>query len=51
VELGLVLHPQARTVTVYRAADDIRVLTEKNTFDGDSVLPGFRCRVGEFFSP
>ena len=51
VELGLVLHPRVRTVTVYCAVDDIRVLTEKDVFDGEPVLPGFSCRVSDFFSP
>lgn len=51
VELGLVIHPRVRTVTVYCAVDNIRVLTEKDVFDGEPVLPGFSCRVSDFFSP
>ena len=44
-----VVNPARRAVTVYRAADDIRTLTEKDELDGEDVVPGFRCRVSEFF--
>lgn len=50
VELGWVVYPRGRTVTEYRALDDIRVLTANDTLDGGSVIPGFSCRVGELFS-
>jgi Uma2 family endonuclease len=50
VELGWVIYPRGRTVTVYRALDDIRILTAEDSLDGESVVPGFRCRVGELFS-
>ncbi|MEX0642494.1 MAG: Uma2 family endonuclease [Pirellulales bacterium] len=50
VELGWVIYPKGRTVTVYRALDDIRILTANDTLEGDSVVPGFRCRVGELFT-
>ncbi|MCI0333591.1 MAG: Uma2 family endonuclease [Planctomycetes bacterium] len=50
VEMGWVVYPRGRTVTVYRALDDIRILTAKDTLDGDAVVPGFRCRVGDLFS-
>ena len=50
VEMGWVVYPRGRTVTVYRGLDDIRVLTEDDTLDGGAVVPGFRCRVGELFA-
>ncbi|MEX2171847.1 MAG: Uma2 family endonuclease [Pirellulales bacterium] len=50
VELGWVCRPRARSVTVYRVLDDIRVLTENDVLDGAPVLPGYTCRVGDFFS-
>jgi Uma2 family endonuclease len=50
VELGWVVYPRGRTVTVYRALDDIRILTANDTLDGESVVTGFRCRVGDLFS-
>jgi Uma2 family endonuclease len=50
VELAWVVDPFGRTVTVYRAADDIRVLTEKDTLSGGTVVPGFECPVAELFA-
>jgi hypothetical protein len=35
---------------VYNGLDDIRVLTEKDTLDGASVVSGFSCRVGDLFA-
>jgi len=48
-ELAWVVNPSGRTVTIYRALDDIQVLTEKDTLSGDSVVPGFECQVAELF--
>ncbi len=45
-----VVNPQWRSVTVYRSATDIKTLTEKDELDGEDVVPGFRCRVGEIFA-
>jgi Uma2 family endonuclease len=45
-----VVSPKWRSVTVYRSATDIRTLTENDDLDGDDVVPGFRCRVGEIFT-
>ena len=50
VELAWVVDPIGRTVTVYRAADDIRVLTEKDVLSGENVVPGFECQVAELFA-
>jgi Uma2 family endonuclease len=50
VELGWVIYPKGRTVTVYRGLDDIRVLDSDDMLDGNSVVPGFSCRVGDLFS-
>ena len=50
VELAWVIDPAARTVMVYQAIDDIRVLTEQDTLTGGSVLPGFECRVADLFA-
>jgi len=49
-ELAWVVNPSGRTVTIYRALDDIQVLTEKDTLSGDSVVPGFECRVADLFT-
>jgi Uma2 family endonuclease len=50
VEMGWVVFPGGRSVTVYRALDDIRVLTVDDTLDGGDVVPGFECRVGDLFT-
>ena len=44
-----VAFPRTRTVTVYRAAQSIRLLSPEETLSGEEVLPGFSCRVAELF--
>ena len=44
-----VVWPSTRSVVVYRAGQPPRVLTAKDTITGEEVLPGFECRVAEFF--
>jgi Uma2 family endonuclease len=46
----VVLDPSLRTATVYRARDDIRILTEEERLDLDGVVPGWSARVGELFA-
>lgn len=50
VELGWVMYPKGRTVTVYRSLDDIHVLKADETLGGGPVVPGFTCRVGDLFA-
>ncbi len=47
----LVLDPgEARhTVTVYRSATDIRVLSEEDSIDGADVVPGWKLSIAELF--
>jgi Uma2 family endonuclease len=49
VELVWLIDPKARTVIVYRRDDGPRVYTENEELTGEDVLPGFRCRVADFF--
>jgi len=49
VPLVWVVDPKTRTVTVYRSRQDVRILDEAGEITGGDVLPGFSCRVGEFF--
>jgi len=49
VPLVWVVDPKARTVTVYRSRRDVCILSETEEITGGEVLPGFSCRVGEFF--
>lgn len=51
VKLVWIVSPDSRTVKVYRPGETaIRVLRETDTLDGEDVLPGFRCPVGDLFA-
>ena len=41
--------PESRTVTIYRPGTEPVTLAEDETIRGDDVVPGFACRVGDFF--
>lgn len=45
-----VVSPKLRTVTVYRSLTEIVTLTEKDTLDGDDVVPGLHIEVAQIFS-
>lgn len=50
VPLVWVVDPEFRVVTVYRGGWAAQQrLTEQDEITGDPVLPGFTCRVAEFF--
>lgn len=49
VRIVWVLNPITSTATVYRSIEDVRQLTEDDFFDGEDVVPGFSCRVGDVF--
>jgi Uma2 family endonuclease len=51
VKLVWVVNPDLRTVRVHRADGSITGLSEHDELDGEDVLSGFRCRVGELFTP
>lgn len=51
VGLVWVVNPEARTVEVHRARGMGTILREHDDLDGEDVLPGFRCRVGDLFLP
>jgi Uma2 family endonuclease len=46
-----VVNPQAHTVEVHRPRGTGTILRETDELDGEDVLPGFRCRVGDLFVP
>jgi Uma2 family endonuclease len=50
VELVWEINPDARTVAVYTSATDVTTLTETDTLDGGSVLPGFTLSVQNLFA-
>lgn len=49
-ELGWVIYPSGRTVTVYQSLHDIRILSGDDMLDGGEVVPGFTCRVSDLFA-
>jgi Uma2 family endonuclease len=44
-----VVNPQVRTLEIHRASGPGSILGENDEVTGEDVMPGFRCRVGEFF--
>ena len=47
VRLVWVIAPEDRTLTIYRSADEGRVLHETATVTGEEILQGFTCRVSD----
>ncbi len=50
VELVWEIDPDARTVAVYTSATDITTLSETDTLDGGTVLPGFKLSLQHLFA-
>ena len=48
-KLVLVVFPRTRTITVYRALTNVRVLTLQDTLEGGDILPGFTLPLTEVF--
>ncbi len=42
-----VIHPELRSATVYHADGSARQLFDKDTLEGETVLPGFACRLAD----
>jgi Uma2 family endonuclease len=49
VRMVWVADPEDRAVRVHRGPDEAQLLYEAATLKCDDVLPGFSCRVSEFF--
>ena len=49
VRLVWVVHPEARTVDVYRPGLAVSTLSDDASLDGADVLPGFSCAVSTLF--
>ena len=45
-----VVNPKSRSVTVYRSAEQVKILTENEDLSGEDVVEGFRCKVRDIFS-
>lgn len=50
VALVWVIDPEIRTLTVHQPGKSQVELTADQEVTGEEVLPGFRCRVGDFFA-
>lgn len=50
VELAWMIDPPKRVVAVYRKGDQAAMLGAGDVVTGDPVLPGFKCRVADFFA-
>ena len=44
-----VIHPNTRTVTIYRGDRSVSLLHEQDEITGEAALPSFRCKVSELF--
>jgi Uma2 family endonuclease len=49
VRLVWVLDPEARQVFVHQPDKALRELNQGDEITGEDILPGFRCRVADFF--
>ncbi len=49
VRMVWVVDPEARTVTIYRTAQEGRLLWDDAIVSGEDVLPGFECSVRDLF--
>src|SRR4029453_7993326 len=49
VRVVWLLDPKGKTVTVYRTLTDARRLSSEEVLTAEPVLPGFSCRVSQFF--
>lgn len=51
VRLVWIVDPETRSVTVHRADGTGARFGEQDELSGESVVPGFRCRIAELFPP
>jgi len=51
VPLVWVVNPEQRTVEIHRASGPGVILRENDEITGEDIIPGFRCRVGDFTLP
>ena len=49
IPLVWIIYPIARTARVHRLDGTITGIKEADELDGEDVLPGFRCRLGDLF--
>ena len=47
VRLVWVIDPRQRNAAIYKSLTDVRTVGPDEALDGEDVVPGFRCRLGE----
>ena len=50
VRMVVTINPQARTATVYRSLDEIRMIREEGRLEGGDIVPGWVLPLTELFS-
>ena len=50
VEVVWVIDSESKRVSVYSKSEGVKSLAEKDMLTGGEVLPGFRCKVADFFA-
>lgn len=50
VEVVWMVDPNSETITIYTSEDDFTTLTNNDTLDGGTVLPGFSLPVAQIFT-
>ncbi len=51
VPLIWVVNPERRTVRIHRQDGSVALRGESDELTGEEALPGFRCKVADFFGP
>lgn len=46
-----VVDPEANTLTIYRRPGEGQILWEEAAVSVEDILPGFTCKVADFFPP
>ncbi len=49
VQMVVVVNPRRRTVAVHRPDRAVRILTENDVLDGETVVPGWKLRIRDIF--
>ena len=49
VRLVWIVDPATRSATAFRSPEDATRLSENDAMDGEDVVPGFTCRIGDLF--
>jgi Uma2 family endonuclease len=50
VKMVWIIRPENKTVTIYRALSDFKILRENEELNGEDVLPNFKCNLTDIFA-